>query len=70
MPKKIVLKHLFLNLIGKKHGKAAGMIRNTDIVNNSEIVVTFWDGESRGTKDSIKKAEQQGKKVLVIHYKK
>lgn len=54
----------------KKHGPAAGPLRNTDIVNNSEMVVAFWDGESRGTQDSMKKAEQQGKKVLVVHYKK
>ena len=48
------------------HGKAAGMIRNTTIVDNSDIVVAFWDGESSGTKDSITKAEKKGKKVIII----
>jgi hypothetical protein len=50
----------------EKHGKAAGMIRNTDIINNSETIIAFWDGESRGTKDSITKAEKKGKKVVII----
>lgn len=49
-----------------KHGKAAGFLRNTDIVNAAEMVVAFWDGESRGTKDSIEKAIQTNKRVLII----
>ena len=48
------------------YGKSAGMIRNTDIVDNSDVIVAFWDGTSKGTLDSIKKAEKRGKKVLVI----
>jgi hypothetical protein len=48
------------------HGKAAGMIRNTTIVENSDLVIAFWDGESKGTKDSITKAEKKGTKVLII----
>ena len=53
----------------KKHGRAAGMLRNTDIINEAEMVVAFWDGESKGTKDSITKAQKQNKKVLIINYK-
>lgn len=52
----------------EKHGKAAGMIRNTDIVNNAETIIAFWDGESKGTKDSITKAEKLGKKVLIFNF--
>lgn len=51
----------------EKHGKAAGMIRNTDIVNNSELIVAFWDQTSKGTKDSIDKAKKLGKKIVVIN---
>jgi hypothetical protein len=46
-------------------GRGAGFLRNTDIINEADIVVAFWDGKSRGTLDSIKKAEKQGKKVLI-----
>jgi hypothetical protein len=52
----------------EKHGKAAGFIRNTDIINEAELVVAFWDQSSRGTKDSIDKAEKQGKKVIIITF--
>jgi|TARA_R110002167_G_scaffold37476_10_gene117498 hypothetical protein len=47
--------------------KGAGMIRNTDIVNQADVVVAFWDGFSRGTRDSIRKA-QIAKKTTIIYY--
>lgn len=53
----------------KKNGRAAGFMRNTDIINEAELVVAFWDGQSNGTKDSITKAENQNKKVLIITFK-
>jgi hypothetical protein len=52
----------------KHHGKGAGMIRNTDIVKNSDIVVAFWNGESKGTLDSIRKAENLNKGLMIIKY--
>jgi hypothetical protein len=52
-----------------KHGKSAGFIRNTDIINEAELVVAFWDGNSRGTLDSINKAKAQNKKVVIINSK-
>ena len=50
-----------------KHGKSAGFIRNTDIVENADIIIAFWDQTSRGTKDSIDKANKLGKKVLIVN---
>lgn len=41
-------------------------MRNTDIIENAEFVVAFWDGQSKGTKDSIDKAVAAKKKVLII----
>jgi hypothetical protein len=52
----------------EKHGKAAGFLRNTDIINEAELVVAFWDGSSNGTRDSIQKAEKQGKKVMIVTF--
>lgn len=43
-----------------KHGKKAGMLRNQDIVDNADGMVAFLAPESRGTKDSIKRAERKG----------
>lgn len=52
----------------EKHGKAAGFLRNTDIINEADLVVAFWDQQSNGTRDSIQKAEKQGKKVIIISF--
>lgn len=52
----------------KTHGKAAGIIRNTDIINAADVVIAFWDGVSRGTKDSIDKAHKSGKIVVIVEF--
>lgn len=41
-----------------KHGKAAGPIRNSLLIDKCDGVLAFWDGESRGTKDTIDKASK------------
>lgn len=48
------------------HGKAAGMIRNKQIVDAADKVVAFWDGASRGTMHSVNYAKSKGKPVLVL----
>lgn len=40
----------------EREGKRAGFIRNTVIVQASECIVAFWDGQSRGAADTIWKA--------------
>jgi hypothetical protein len=49
----------------KKHGKKAGILRNKDIVDNSHVLLAFWDGKSPGTKNSIERAKRQGKSVFI-----
>ena len=39
--------------------------RNTLIVENSEIVLAFWDMKSTGTKDTIDKSVERNKKVYL-----
>ena len=51
-----------------KFGKRAGFIRNQDIVKNSDLVLAFWDGQSKGTKNSIDLCEKFGIPVKVIYY--
>lgn len=36
-----------------KYGKRAGFLRNELIVNEADKVIAFWDGQSKGTKNSI-----------------
>jgi len=44
----------------------APFVRNTTIVEESDVLVAFWDGKSRGTMDSVVKAKDRGIKVKVI----
>lgn len=50
----------------KKFGKSAGPRRNTKIIEDSDEVYAFWDGESPGTKNSIEQAKQKGVPVTVV----
>jgi len=50
------------------YGKQAGFLRNTQIVNECDIVIAFWDGKSKGTEDTIKKARMKSKPVIIINY--
>ncbi len=50
-----------------KHGKTAGPIRNSEIVEHSDIFIVFWDGQSRGTRDTINKVIDAGKPLRVYN---
>jgi hypothetical protein len=47
------------------NGRGAGLNRNTEIIKESDFIIAFWDGESRGTLDSINKAKKMGKKIHI-----
>ena len=49
-----------------KFGRSAGIIRNKDIVKNCDVLIAFWDGKSKGTKNSIDLATIQNKKVTIL----
>jgi hypothetical protein len=51
-----------------KYKKAAPFIRNGTIVEYSDCLIAFWDGNSRGTYDTIKKAKTKGIPVLIVRY--
>lgn len=51
-----------------KYGKSAGFIRNQTIVDNCDMVLAFWDGESRGTADTIEKAKRAKKPTFIVYY--
>lgn len=50
-----------------KHGNAAGPIRNSEIVEQCDKLIAFWDFKSRGTKDSIQKAFTANKLLAIIN---
>lgn len=51
----------------QQHGKAAGYIRNHEIIKNSEVVIAFWDNQSRGTKHSIDLAKKHNKQLYIYN---
>lgn len=48
-----------------KYGKSACAIRNKKIVDTADIILAFWDGQSKGTKMTIDFALQSKKAVNV-----
>ena len=46
----------------------AGFKRNEDIINNCDSVVAFWDGKSKGTKNSLDLARKQNKPIKIIKH--
>ena len=61
--------HLIFKPNYQRYGRGATLVRNTQIIENAEVVFAFWDGQSKGTKDSIKKAEKLEKELYIITYK-
>jgi len=51
-----------------KYGKSAGYKRNQLIVKDSDILIAFWDGKSKGTKHSIDLAKTKGIPTVVVRY--
>lgn len=51
-----------------KYGKSAGFIRNQMIVDACDMVLAFWDGESKGTQDTINKAKKAKKPTFIVYY--
>jgi hypothetical protein len=48
----------------KRHGRAAGPIRNQEMVDaGADLVLAFWDGKSRGTRDMLERAVKAGIKA-------
>ena len=51
----------------QRFGYIAPLIRNTDIIKNSNLVIAFWDYKRQGgTWDSIKKAKRYNKDLYII----
>ena len=61
------INHTVLYADWEKHGRRAGVIRNLVMLDmNPDLVLAFWDGESKGTKHTIDKARERGIPVEII----
>lgn len=50
----------------KEYGRKAPIMRNIQIVENSDFVLAFWDGKSRGTKFTIDYARKKGVPYKIV----
>lgn len=50
----------------ERYGRSAPIRRNDIIVDNADLILAFWDGESRGTKYTIDYAKKTGKPIKVF----
>lgn len=50
----------------KYDGKVAPIKRNHTIVENSDMLIAFWNGLSRGTNYTVKLAEKKGIPVRIV----
>lgn len=50
----------------ERYGRSAPIRRNDIIVDNADLILAFWDGESRGTRYTIEYAKKTGKPVKVF----
>ena len=49
-------------------GKRAGIVRNHQMGEYADLLLAFWDGKSKGTKDMIDYMKKLNKKSKVILY--
>ncbi len=52
----------------KKHGKAAGPIRNAEMAAIADFFILFWDGCSAGSKNMLINAQKHAMPGIVIRY--
>lgn len=51
----------------KKYGKAAGPIRNKAMSEVGDVLIAFWNGKSKGTKNMIETAKKRGLPTRVVN---
>jgi len=49
-------------------GKKAGFVRNKQIVDACDMILTFWDGKSKGTKHTIDLAKLAKKPTFIVYF--
>ncbi len=52
----------------RRYGKSAGLKRNIEMASYADILIAFWDGESKGTKHMIELEKLVGLKIEICYY--
>jgi len=63
---KHAVKHQLFRADWERFGKSAGVRRNFQMAQAGDMLLTFWDGRSAGTRHMISCMQQLGKPVVVI----
>jgi hypothetical protein len=63
---KHAVKHQLFRADWERFGKSAGVRRNHQMAQASDMLLAFWDGRSAGTRHMISCMQQLGKPVVVI----
>lgn len=51
-----------------KWGKRAGFIRNEQIIQAADKVLCFWDGQSKGSGNSLAIAKRLKKETVIVYF--
>jgi hypothetical protein len=52
----------------KELGRKAGPIRNIQMAEYGDFLITFWDGQSRGTEHMMNSMRERNKVVICLRY--
>lgn len=52
----------------RKHGKAAGPIRNKEMAEYADCAIVIWDGESAGARNMIENMRSLGKRLVLWNH--
>jgi hypothetical protein len=52
-----------------KYGKSAGYKRNKLIVEDSDVIIAFWDGISPGTEHTINLCKDMNTNIIIYNYR-
>jgi len=52
----------------QQYGKSAGYIRNKEMADAADLLIAFWDGQSKGTEMMIQIMKKQNKSGVVVQY--
>ncbi len=50
----------------EKYGRSAPLKRNLQIIDYADLVLAFWDGNSKGTKYIIEQCKKQNKEIKIF----
>lgn len=53
----------------KRYGRGAPIKRNRLIIEGADIVIAFWDGKSKGTRNSIQEARKLQKTIIIVAFR-